>query len=186
MSGGGTDHSIGSFSSDELTPLPRRAQTDVIPDDVDERPPSAPRRRRESLGKSDFAGHSINIKQNRRLSDGRNFRRPSSPRPDTARSRQSDHSDDTPMDSPLHLQGLRSARTTSEGYKAEPSVLDSTLQSINRIKEEKEILFEDGALKGGSVTAIVLRLVEDAGTAFNVCLSLLSSILFLWRPSSSY
>lgn len=161
---GGTDQSIGSYSSDELAPLPRRAKTDVLQDEVEDGANSAPRRRRESLGKTDFTGSSINIKQNRRLSDGRNFRRPSSPRPDTARSRQSDHSDDASLDSPLHPQSSRASRSTSEGFKAEPSVLDSTLQSINRIKEEKEILFEDGALKGGSVTAIVLRLAEEAGT----------------------
>lgn len=161
---GGIDVSTGSCSSEDLSPLPRKAKTDVIDEETEERPTSAPRRRRESLGKTDFGHSSINLKQGRRLSDGRNMRRPSSPRPDTARSRQSDHSDEGSTDSSLHLQSTKTNRTNSEGVKPDPSILDTTLQSINRIKEEKEIHFEDGALKGGSVTAIVLRLIEDAGT----------------------
>lgn len=182
---GGTDQSIGSYSSDELTPLPGRSKTEVLQDEVEDGANSAPRRRRESLGKTDFTGSSINIKQNRRLSDGRNFRRPSSPRPDTARSRQSDHSDDTSLESPLHPQSSRASRSTSEGFKAEPSVLDSTLQSINRIKEEKEILFEDGALKGGSVTAIVLRLAEEAGAFIFNYVWCYTTILILLRSNTN-
>lgn len=49
--------------------------------------------------------------------------------------------------------------------KGDTSFLNSSLQSINRLKEEKEFVIEDGVLKGGSLTAIVVWLVENGGTS---------------------
>ena len=47
------------------------------------------------------------------------------------------------------------------------AVLQSTLLSINRIKDEKEFIIEDGYLKGGTLTAIIIWLVENGGSFYD-------------------
>lgn len=91
---------------------------------------------------------------------------------------------DTPQDSPNYSSqeapSLDLISEASENVKVDTSFVNDTLQSINRLKEEKEFLLEDGSLKGGSLTAIVLRLIEDCGTSlFTYPLSSLPPYLIL-------
>jgi hypothetical protein len=85
---------------------------------------------------------------------------------------------DSPQDSPVEAHqdpiSLALHPPVTENSKIDTSFLNDTLQSINRLKEEKEFVLEDGVLKGGSLTAIVLRLIEDgdrnAATSFLIVL----------------
>lgn len=156
--------SQSSASSTELPPLSLATHSDTPASDGDERIPSGSRERTNSLSKPEISSFQRGSKQNRRKSERIESRMRTSTTTESTKPTSSDITDTTSEEASPRRIPYGIVGTPTETTSVDYSILTSTLQSINRIKEEKEVAFEDGVLKGGSITAIVLRLIEDAGT----------------------
>ena len=160
--------SSSSTSSAELPPLSLATNSDTPISDGEERLSSGSRERTNSLSRPEVSSYERATKQSRRRSEQVEPRLRGSPNSETTRSSLPDliatiNEEPSPRRIPYGFVDI-----DTDVSSVDHSFLTSTLQSINRLKEEKEVVFEDGVLKGGSITAIVLRLIEDAGTLSNL------------------
>jgi hypothetical protein len=154
-----SDGSASGTSSGEIPPLPTPLAVDHSPHDLDGS--KSARTRGSSLSKpASISARSL--KQSRRRSDQLDSRQRSNPNIDTSKSLLS-AIEDMPETNEPQAHTPYGFVTTIEASRGDASFLSSTLQSINRLKEEKEFVVDEGVLKGGSLTAIVLYLIEEAG-----------------------